>query len=216
MGTSPGKSGTKRGNSMKVIARLIFVAALLAALCSAQTRITGYGNLGAGFSRGLGFNTGDFALDGGANFYHDKYFGEGELGWDSADLTLFRDGKTLRAHGLFMYQAKEHWRFGGGLHYSRVLGEPNDRLSQYWPVAAAMYERRRFRIDNEYLFSVGSHLMTGPLADMRVRIRKNVYFRERFGLFFYHDRGLVASPLFRGGEADFGIMYVFHERPEVQ
>lgn len=201
---------------MKLIARLVLLAALLAAVCSAQTRTTGYGDFGGGFSRGLGFNTQDFAFDGGLNFYHDKYFGEGEVGWDNADLTLFNAGTTLRAHGLFMYQAKEHWRFGGGLHYSKVIGQPSDQLSKYWPVAAAMYERRRFRIDNEYLFSVGSYLMSGPLADMRVRIGKGFYYRERFGLFFYHDRGLVASPLFRGGEADFGIMYVFHERPEVQ
>lgn len=201
---------------MKLIAGLVLFAALLAPVCSAQTHTTFYGDGGGGFSHGLGFNTGDFAVDGGLNFYHDKYFGEGEVGWDSADLTLFQSGTTFRAHGLFMYQAKEHWRFGGGLHYSKVIGQSSDQLSKYWPVAAAMYERRRFRIDNEYLFSFGNYLITGPLADMRVRIGKGFYYRERFGLFFYHDRGLVASPLFRGGEADFGIMYVFHERPEVQ
>ncbi|MGH9566067.1 MAG: hypothetical protein ACRD4I_08800, partial [Candidatus Angelobacter sp.] len=87
---------------MKLIARLTLFAALLAPVCSAQTHTTFYGDGGGGFSRGLGFNTKDFTIDGGLNFYHDKYFAEGELGWDSADLRFFQAGKTLRAHGLFM------------------------------------------------------------------------------------------------------------------
>jgi hypothetical protein len=201
---------------MKVIIGLVLFATLLAPVSSAQTYKTFYGDGGGGFSRGLGFNTKDFTIDGGADVFHDKYFLEGEAGWDSADLRFLQAGTTLRTHGLFMYQAKEHWRFGGGLHYSKVIGQSTYQLSKYWPVASATYERRRFRIDNEYLFSFGNYLITGPLADMRVRIGRNFYYRERFGLFFYHDRGLVASPLFRGGEADFGIMYVFHNHPEVQ
>jgi hypothetical protein len=204
------------GNFRKAIVGIVVLVAMFVSASEAQTTFNGYGDFGGGFSQGLGFNVGEFVTDGGIDIYHNKYFGEAELGWDSADLQFFQAGTTFRAHGLLMYQAKPHWRFGGGLHFSKVIGQPNDQLSKYWPVAAVTYERRRFRINNEYLFSVGSYFMTGPLFDMRYRIGKGFYYRERFGMFFYRDRGLFDSPVFHGGEADFGVLYVIRDHREVQ
>jgi hypothetical protein len=196
------------------VASLVFVLALLVPGASAQMNYSVYGGPGGGFSRGLGFYESDFTLDGGADVFHNKLFGEAEIGFDSANLQFLNAGRTLRVHGLFMYQAKEHWRLGGGLHYAKVIGEPDYSLQKLWPVAAAMYERGRFRINSEYLFPMGSYIMTGPLGDMRFRIGRGFYYRERFGLFFYHDRGTTGSPFYRGGEADFGVIYVFHDRSD--
>lgn len=200
---------------MRRITGLFFAIVLLTITASAQNNFTVYGGAGGGLSRGLGFNQGDFALDGGADIYHKKMFGEAEVGWDSANLFVLQDGTTLRFHALAMYHGKEHWWFGGGVHYAHVLHEPLDPAHEYWPVAAAMYQKSRFRINNEYLFPVGNRFMTGPLCDMRYRVWKGLYYRERFGLFFYHDLNQPPNPPhWRGGEADFGAIYVFHDRRE--
>jgi hypothetical protein len=201
---------------MRTITGLFFSILLLVTISSAQDKYNFYGGPGGGFSKGLGFYTGDFTIDGGLDVFHNKFFGEGEVGWDSANLQIFDAGRTLRVHGFVMYQAREHWWFGGGAHYARVLSEPTDPLQKLWPVASAMYQKGRFRINNEYLFSVGNLFMTGPLIDMRYRIGKGFYYRERFGLFFYHDRNSVTPPPFyRGGEADFGVIYVIRDHPAV-
>lgn len=203
---------------MKLITGLFFAIALLVTNGLAQENYTIYGGPGGGFSHGLGFNEANFNIDGGADVFRNKMFGEGEIGWDSANLQFFNAGTTLRLHGLVMYHGKEHWWFGGGVHYAKVISEPTDTLQKLWPVATAMYQKGRFRINNEYLFPVGNYYMTGPLIDMRYRIGKGFYYRERFGLFFYHDHNQVTPPPFyRGGEADFGILYVFHDRiPEAR
>ncbi|HUJ95988.1 MAG TPA: hypothetical protein VLW84_12030 [Terriglobales bacterium] len=188
----------------QLLAMLAFVP-----ICFAQNVVESYVDLGIGLAP-AGFNSPAYHADAGDDLHLRRWFGEAEVGVDTADDQQTRTGFTVRAHGLFMFRATTSWRFGGGLHYSS-LNTTTYTKHNHWPVVAAMYENDWFRANLEYLLPGGDRLyrLTGPLVDMSFRIAGGFFFRERVAGFAFRNPYGGDSHYHPGAEADIGLMYVF-------
>jgi hypothetical protein len=192
----------------------ILAVAIVAVCCGvplhAQTLVLPYADFGGGKNT-LGFSGVAWHGDGGTDITDRRWFIEGEAGWDSQNPFDISDGSTIRAHGWGMYRVKGRWFVGGGIHYSRVASTPY-QIHGPWPTVGGMYETPRFRFNGQYLVSVEKYKIEGPLFDLRIRIRRHWFCRERIGVYVYRDP-LDPMPA-NHAAADFNVslLYVFHEK----
>jgi hypothetical protein len=112
-----------------------------------------------------------------------------------------------------MFRVVPGLHLGGGVRYSEVttsLYKKHDR----WPVAEAMYERRWLRANVEYLAAGSDHRyhLTGALLDLRIRLGRGVYYRERVSGFVYRNPFEVNPSYHKGSDLDYGMIYVFKHR----
>jgi hypothetical protein len=186
-----------------------FVVALLfsGAVCSAQ--IAPYAGAGIGVN-GLSFQSPYYNVDAGVDWGALRpIFFEAEAGADTANPNGLEDGTTLRAQGIVMIRANEHWRFGGGVHFSELFASQYGNHS-VWPTVGAMFEQSWFRLNAQYLIPTGSdYTLNGPLFDMRMHLKKNFYFRERIGIYAYRNPAEASPSHHISAAADFGVLYVF-------
>ncbi|HXM23392.1 MAG TPA: OmpA family protein, partial [Terriglobales bacterium] len=136
-----------------------------------------------------------------------------EAGADTANPDGLKDGVTVRAHGFVMLHATEHWRLGGGIHFSELFTSKYDNHST-WPTVGAMFEQDWFRRNAQYLIPTGTdYSLTGPLFDMRMHMKGRFYFRERVGIYSYRNPNQATPSHHVSAVADFGVIYVFGRGP---
>ena|SRR3981081_4307351 len=190
---------------MRALANLLATLLFLGAVGCAQTAPYVGGGIGV---NGLGFQSPYYNVDAGIDWgkLHPILF-EAEAGADTANPTPLKDGYTVRGHGFMMVRASPHWRLGGGVHFSNLFASKFDKRS-IWPTLGALFEKDWFRLNAQLLIPTTPDELVGPLFDMRIRLTKKFYFRERVGIYWYvpnsanHSRQASAV-------ADFGILYVF-------
>jgi hypothetical protein len=108
-----------------------------------------------------------------------------------------------------MLRATQHWRLGGGVHFSELFTCKYDNHST-WPTVGAMFEHHWFRLNAQYLIPTGTdYTLNGPLFDMRMHIKRRFYFRERVGVYAYRNPNGATPSHHVSAVADFGVIYVF-------
>jgi hypothetical protein len=189
---------------------VLLAAILFSAVCAAQVQPYVGGGIGLD---GAGFATPYYNGDAGVNVTLRRLFVEAEVGADSGNKLDTKDGYTVRTHGLLMLQATRRWRFGGGIHYS-ALTTSQYKKHDRWPVVAAMFEKSWFRGNFEYLLpgSDRGYNLNGPLIDLRFRISKGVYYRQRLVAFVYRNPFEAVPSYHTSSELDYGLIYVFRDR----
>jgi hypothetical protein len=193
---------------MRVFASLIAAVLILGSTVWSQTQP--YADAGIGFN-GLGYQSPYYDADVGVDWGDlGPIFVEAEVGADTANPKGLNSGVTVRTHGLVMWRATPHWRFGGGVHFAELLTSPFDNHAT-WPTLGAMFEQDWFRLNAQYLIPTGSdYTLNGPLFDMRMHLVKRFYLRERVGIYAYRDPNGVSPSHHVNAAVDFGILYVFH------
>ena len=186
----------------------------MGAVLSAQ--VAPYAGAGIGVN-GLGFQSpyynGDVGVDWGSLR---PIFFEAEAGADTANPKGLDNGVTLRAEGIAMVRVTQHWRFGGGFHFSELFTSRYDNHGT-WPTVGAMFERDWFRLNAQYLIPTGTDsTLNGPLFDMRMHMKKGFYFRERIGIYNYRNPDGVSPARHVSAAADFGVIYVLGGGPAAQ
>jgi hypothetical protein len=168
---------------MSVAPKLFAVIVLfLGAVVHAQT--APYAGAGIGVN-GLGFQSPYYNADVGIDWGDLRpTFLEAEFGADTANPTGINNGTTIRGHGVVMWQTSPHWRLGGGIHFSELYTSIYDKQS-IWPTLGAMFEKNWFRMNAQFLIPPSPNQLVGPLFDMRVHLRRNFFFRERVGIYWY-------------------------------
>jgi hypothetical protein len=189
---------------MRVVSKLFAVLLFLSAVIHAQT--APYAGIGLGVN-GLGFQAPYYNADAGIDWGDLRpTFFETEFGEDTANPTGLNNGATVRGHGLVMWRTSPHWRLGGGVHFSELYTSIYDKQS-IWPTLGAMFENKWFRMNAQLLIPPSPNQLVGPLFDMRVHLRKNFFFRERVGIYWYV--GSIDPSRHASAVADFGILYLF-------
>jgi hypothetical protein len=193
---------------------LLAVIVLFNTVCIAQVRPYVGGAIGLSDS---GYTSPYFDGNTGIDVDLGRFFVEAESGADTAKKQDTGNGYTLKAHGLLMFRVARGFYFGGGVRYSEVttsLYKKHDR----WPAAEAMYERRWLRANVEYLAPGSDHRyhLTGGLLDLRIRLAKGIYYRERVTGFVYRNPFEVNPSYHKGSDLDYGLMYVFKDRAEAR
>jgi hypothetical protein len=191
--------------------RFLALVILLNAICTAQVRPYAGGAIGVS---GSGYTSPFFEGNTGFDVDLRPLFVEGEVGADTANKQDTGNGYTVIAHGLLMLQVARGWHLGGGVRYSELttsLYKKHDR----WPVAAAMFERKWFRANVEYLAPGSDHRyhLTGALLDLRIRVAHGFYYRERVSGFVYRNPFEATPSYHKGSDLDYGLIYVFKDRP---
>jgi outer membrane protein OmpA-like peptidoglycan-associated protein len=199
---------------MRALPKVLAAVLCLGAVGGAQVAPYVGGGIGA---NGLSFQSPYYNADAGIDWgnLHPIFF-EAEIGADTANPNPLKDGFTVRAHGLVMVRSTEHWRFGGGVHFSELFTSKYDNHST-WPTLGAMFEQDWFRLNAQYLIPTGTdYSLTGPLFDMRMHMRKGFFFRERVGIYSYRNPNEVSPSHRVSAVADFGVLYVFGRGPAGQ
>ena len=195
--------GRNLSAKMKVFCKLAVVL-FLGAMLHAQT--APYAGVGIGVN-GLGFQSPYYNADVGVDWGDLRpTFFEAEFGADTANPTGINNGATVRGHGVVMWRTSPHWRLGGGIHFSELYTSIYDKQS-IWPTLGAMFENHWFRMNAQMLIPPSPNQLVGPLFDMRVHLRKSLYFRERVGIYWYV--GSTDPSRHASAVADFGVLYVF-------
>jgi hypothetical protein len=191
---------------MKALAKLMATLFLLGAAGGAQ--VAPYAGAGIGVN-GLSFQSpyynGDVGVDWGDL---GPTFVEAEAGADTANPDGLNNGATFRAHGVVMWRANPQWRLGGGVHFSDLFASAYGKRD-VWPTLGAMFEQGRFRLNAQLLIPTNPNALVGPLFDMRVHLRKKLYFRERVGIYWYVNPTEASPSRHASAVADFGVLYVF-------
>jgi len=191
----------------KAVPTLLATVFLCCALGSAQVAPYADGGIGV---NGLSFQSpyyfGDVGVDWGDRA---PIFVEGEAGADTANPTGLNNGTTFRAAGVVMGRVTQHWRLGGGFHFSELFTSQYDNHS-VWPTAGAMFEQDWFRLNAQYLIpTTTDYTLNGPLFDMRMHLKQRFYLRERVGIYSYRNPNGVSPSHHVSAIADFGVLYVF-------
>jgi hypothetical protein len=191
--------------------QFLALVVLCNAICAAQIRP--YTGVAIGVS-GSGYTSPFFDANTGLDADLRPLFVEAEVGADTANKQDTRDGYTVKAHGLLMLRVASGWHLGGGVRYSELttsLYKKHDR----WPVAAVMFQRKWFRGNVEYLAPGSDHRyhLTGALLDLRIRLARGIYYRERVSGFVYRNPFEANPSYHKGSDLDYGLIYVFNDRP---
>jgi hypothetical protein len=192
---------------MRALPKLIAAVLFLGAIGSAQ--VAPYADAGIGVN-GLSFQSPYYDADVGVDWgsLH-PIFIEAEAGVDTANPTGLKDGTTVRAEGVVMWRATQHWRLGGGFHFSELLSSKYDNHST-WPTVGFMFEQDWFRLNAQYLIpTTTDYSLTGPLFDMRMHLKGRFYVRERVGIYAYRNPNEASPSHHVSAVADFGVLYVF-------
>jgi outer membrane protein OmpA-like peptidoglycan-associated protein len=191
---------------------LSIVAVILFSGAAVTAQVAPYAGAGAGVN-GLTFQSPYYNADAGIDWGNLRpIFLEGEIGADTANPKPLKDGYTLRVQGVVMVRATEHWRLGGGVHFSELFTSKYDNHST-WPTVGAMFERDWFRLNAQYLIPTGTdYTLNGPLFDMRMHMKGRFYFRERVGIYSYRNPNEVSPSHHVSAVADFGVIYAFGGR----
>jgi hypothetical protein len=191
---------------MRALLKLLAAVLFLGAVGSAQ--MAPYADAGIGVN-GLGFQSpyydGDVGVDWGS--LRPTFF-EAEVGADTANPNGLNNGVTLRAEGIVMWRTAPHWRLGGGIHFTELFTSAYGK-EYVWPTLGAMFEKNWFRLNAQCLIPVSPDGLVGPLFDARMHLRKNFYFRERVGIYWYVNSTDANPSRHASGVADFGVLYVF-------
>jgi outer membrane protein OmpA-like peptidoglycan-associated protein len=196
---------------MKLLPTLLATVLLACAVGSAQVAPYVGGGIGG---NGLSFQSPYYNADVGVDWGNLRpVFFEAEVGADTANPKPLADGYTFRAHGLVMARVTPHWRLGGGFHFSELFTSKYDDHST-WPTLGAMIEQDWFRLNAQYLIpTTTDYNLTGPLFDMRMHVKKRLYFRERVGIYAYRNPNGASPSHHVSAVADFGGIYVFGGPP---
>ena len=201
----------QKSNAIWSLAILFADLVLASGTCFAQIRPY----VGGGFGLpGMGFKS-SYVGDVGVDLTVRRLLVEVEAGADTGNKEDTGNGYTFRTHGLLMVRSTRPWLFGGGIHYSEVTTSVYQKHNR-WPILAAMYEKDSWRANLEYLLpgSDSRYNLTGPLLDLRIRLRGGLYWRQRLGAFVYRNP-FEANPSYHSGsELDWTVVYVFHDRRE--
>jgi hypothetical protein len=192
---------------MRALPKLLATVLLSGALGSAQ--VAPYAGGGVGVN-GLSFQSPYYNVDAGVDWgaLHPTFF-EAEAGADTANPKGLKDGTTVRAHGLVMLRATQHWRLGGGVHFSELFTSKYNNHSA-WPTVGAMFEKDWFRLNAQYLIPTSTdYSLNGPLFDMRMHLKQKFYFRERVGIYAYRNPNEASPSHHVSAVVDFGVLYVF-------
>jgi len=192
---------------MRALSKLLATILFSGAVSGAQVAPYVGGGIGV---NGLSFQSPYYNVDAGVDWGGPRStLFEAEAGADTANPDGLRDGATVRAHGLVMLHATEHWRLGGGVHFSELFSSKYNNHST-WPSVGALFEQDWFRLNAQYLIPTGAdYSLTGPLFDMRMHIKRRFYFRERVGIYSYRNPNEVNPSHHVSAVADFGVIYVF-------
>jgi outer membrane protein OmpA-like peptidoglycan-associated protein len=188
---------------------LSIVAVILLSGTAVTAQVAPYAGGGIG-ANGLSFQSPYYNADAGIDWGNLRpIFLEGEIGADTANPKPLKDGYTLRAQGVVMLRATEHWRLGGGFHFSELFTSKYDNHST-WPTLGAMFEQDWFRLNAQFLIPTGTdYSLAGPLFDMRMHLKGRFYFRERVGIYSYRNPNEVSPSHHVSAVADFGVIYRF-------
>jgi hypothetical protein len=87
-----------------------------------------------------------------------------------------------------MMPIQPRWHLGGGAHYSR-LATSERRKHNLWPQVAAMYTNHQLRLNIQYLLPVRDqlHQLHGVLGDLRIPLGRRLSWRQRWGLYTFHN-----------------------------
>src|ERR1700676_1983883 len=191
---------------MRTLPQLLAILVLWSAIAGGQAAPYAGGGFGV---NGLGFQSpyynGDVGVDWGD--LHPTFF-EAEAGADTANPNGLDNGVTFRAHGVVLWRAPPPWRLGGGGHFSDLFSSKYDKRS-VWPTLGAMFEKDWFRLNAQLLIPTSPDDLVGPLFDMRMRLRKRFYFRERVGIYGYVSSNNASPSRHASAVVDFGVLYVF-------
>jgi hypothetical protein len=192
---------------MRALPKLLAAIVFAGAVSSAQTSPYAGGGIGV---NGLSFQSPYYNADAGVDWGSLRpIFFEAEAGADTANPKPLKDGYTVRAEGVVMVRATQHWRFGGGVHFSELFTSKYDNHST-WPTVGAMFEQDWFRLNAQFLIPTGTdYNLAGPLFDMRMHLKGRFYFRERVGIYAYRNPNEATPSHHVSGVADFGVIYVF-------
>jgi len=191
---------------MRPLPKLIATLLFLGAIGGAQTAPYAGGGIGV---NGLGFQSPYYNADAGVDWGDLRpTFFEAEAGADTANPNGLNNGTTVRAHGVVMWRANPHWRFGGGVHFSDLFTSRYDKQSS-WPTLGAMFENDWFRLNAQLLIPATSDNLVGPLFDMRMHLRRKFYLRERVGIYGYVGTNEARPSRHASAVLDFGVLYVF-------
>jgi hypothetical protein len=192
---------------MRALPKLLATVLFSSAVASAQ--VSPYAGAGIG-ANGLSFQSPYYNGDVGVDWGNLRsVFLEAEAGADTANPTGLNNGVTFRAHGVVMWRATQHWRLGGGVHFSELFTSKYDNHST-WPTVGAMFEQDWFRLNAQYLIPTSTdYTLNGPLFDMRMHLKKRFYFRERLGIYAYRNPNEASPSHHVSAVVDFGILYVF-------
>jgi hypothetical protein len=192
---------------MRAPAKLLATILFSGAVVSAQVAPYVGGGIGV---NGLSFQSPYYNADGGIDWGNLRpIFFEAEVGADTANPKPLKDGYTIRADGLVMVRATQHWRLGGGAHFSELFSSKYNNHST-WPTLGAMFEQDWFRLNVQYLIPTGAdYSLNGPLFDMRMHMKGRFYFRERVGIYAYRNPNEAIPSHHVSALADFGVLYVF-------
>jgi hypothetical protein len=190
--------------------QLLAMTILFHAACIAQVRPYVGGAIGLSNS---GYTSPYFDGNTGVDVDLRRFFVEAEGGADTANKQDTGNGYTVKAHGSLLLQVAAGLYFGGGVRYSEVTTSQYKKHDR-WPVAEAMYERRWLRANVEYLAPGSDHRyhLTGALLDLRIRLARGVYYRERVSGFVYRNPFEVNPSYHKGSDLDYGMIYVFGDR----
>jgi outer membrane protein OmpA-like peptidoglycan-associated protein len=188
---------------------LLIVAVILFSGAAVTAQVAPYAGVGIG-ANGLSFQSPYYNADAGIDWGNLRpIFLEGEMGADTANPKPLKDGYTLRAESVVMVRATEHWRLGGGFHFSELFTSKYDNHST-WPTLGAMFEQDWFRLNAQFLIPNGTdYSLAGPLFDMRMHMKGRFYFRERVGIYSYRNPNEVSPSHHVSAIADFGVIYRF-------
>jgi outer membrane protein OmpA-like peptidoglycan-associated protein len=198
-------------STKRFLPKLLATVLFLAAAGSAQ--VAPYAGAGIG-ANGLGFQSPYYNADVGIDWgsLHPVFF-EAEAGADTANPNGLDNGVTMRAEGIAMVRVTQHWRLGGGFHFTHLFTSKYNEHST-WPTLGAMFERDWFRLNAQYLIPTGTdYTLNGPLFDMRMHMIKRLYFRERVGIYSYRNPDEASPAHHVNAVADFGVLYVFGGEP---
>jgi len=192
---------------MRALSKLFAVVLFLGAIGSAQ--VSPYVDGGIGIN-GLSFQSPYYDADVGVDWGSlGPIFVEAEAGADTANPKPLNNGVTMRALGVVMVRTSQHWRLGGGVHFSELLTSQYNNHST-WPTVGAMFEQEWFRLNAQYLIpTTTDYTLNGPLFDARVHLKGKFYFRERLGVYGYRNPNEAYPSHHVSAVVDFGVLYVF-------
>jgi hypothetical protein len=194
-----------------ILSRQFFVMAILFnAVCMGQVNPYIGGALGLS---GSGYKSPYFDGNTGVDVNFHRFFAEAEGGADTANKRDTGNGFTVKAHSFFVLRVTRALSFGGGVRYSELTTSQYKKHDR-WPVAEAMYERRWLRANVEYLAPGSDHRyhLTGGLLDLRIRLARGIYYRERVSAFVFRNPFEAHPSYHRGSDLDYGVIYVFKDR----
>ncbi len=195
---------------MKILANALSVV-ILAGICFPQVQPY----VGAGFGLpGMGFSY-SYVADAGIDVNIRRLFMQAEIGADTGYKEDVHDGYTVRTHGTLMLRTTKSWSFGGGIHYSALTTSAYKKHNR-WPALAAMYEHDFLRGTLNYLLpgSDDRYNLTGAIVDLRFRLKRGLYWRQRLGIFVFRNPFEANPSYHKGAELNWSLAYVFRDRKE--